>query len=95
MQIDRLCGLSKQIFVAQKQDRTDLMLVRLPTVRGLSGTKTFGDFGDFGDEGQENDRMKLDGAVMTRAAPSLFSSIALFRNRREQRGHCFVGRARR
>lgn len=97
MQIDRLCGLSKQIFVAQKQDRTDLMLVRLPTVRGLSETKTSGtqNFGDFGDEGQENDRMKLDGAVMTRAAPSLFSSIALFRNRREQRGHCFVGRARR
>ena len=37
--------------------------------------------------------MKLDGAV-TRAAPFLFS-ISSFRNRREQREHRFVGRARR
>jgi hypothetical protein len=36
------------------------------------GVKRDKNFGDFGDEGQENDRMKLDGTVMTRAAPSLF-----------------------
>lgn len=56
------------------------MLVRLPTVRGLSGTKTSGtqNFRDFGDEGQETDRMKLDGAVMTRAARLFFLLLLSF-----------------
>ena len=36
------------------------------------GVKRDQNFGDFGDEGQENDRVNLDGAVMTRRAVSFF-----------------------